>query len=179
MVTGSRPTAAATRALEQYLILTIDHGFNASTFAARVVASTGADLASVVNAALGALAGPLHGGAPSRALDTLDAIGDPADTERWVRAELAAGRRIMGFGHAVYRHVDPRSALLREIAMGLGGELVDRAVEVEARVLAALRRAKPDRALPSNVVFFAGVIMAAAGLPPAMFTPTFAVSRTI
>ncbi len=179
MVTGERPTTAAARAVEQYLILTIDHGFNASTFTARVVASTGADLAYVVNAALGALAGPLHGGAPSRALDTLDSIGDPAGTEEWVEAELAAGRRIMGFGHAVYRHLDPRSALLREIAMGLGGDLVDRAVEVEARVLAALRRAKPDRPLPSNVEFFAGVTMAAAGLPRSMFTPTFAVSRTI
>ena len=104
------------RALEQYLILTIDHGFNASTFTARVVASTGADLADVVGAALGALAGPLHGGAPSRALDALDAIGDPARTEAWVEAEVAAGRRIMGFGHAVYRTRDPRSALLREIA---------------------------------------------------------------
>ena len=99
--------AAAAGALEQYLILTIDHGFNASTFTARVVASTGADLADVVGAALGALAGPLHGGAPSRALDALDAIGDPARTEAWVAAEVAAGRRIMGFGHAVYRTRDP------------------------------------------------------------------------
>ena len=150
------------------MILTIDHGFNASTFTARVVASTGADLADVVGAALGALAGPLHGGAPSRALDAVDAIGDPERTEAWVEAELAAGRRIMGFGHAVYRDRDPRSELLREIALGLRGEtgdLVDRAVDVEQRIVAALRRAKPDRPLPSNVEFFAGVVMAAAGLP--------------
>jgi citrate synthase len=179
MVTGERPSAAAARAVEQYLILTIDHGFNASTFTARVVASTGADLADVVGAALGALAGPLHGGAPSRALDALDAIGDPYRTDAWVEAELAAGRRIMGFGHAVYRDVDPRSTLLREIAVGLGGDVVERAVEVEARVVAALRRAKPNRSLPSNVEFFAGVVMAAAGLPRSMFTPTFAVSRTV
>ena len=119
MVTGERPTEAAARAVEQYMILTIDHGFNASTFTARVVASTGADLADVVGAALGALAGPLHGGAPSRALDALDAIGDPERTEEWVEAELAAGRRIMGFGHAVYRDRDPRSDLLREIALAL------------------------------------------------------------
>ena len=146
MVTGERPSDAAARAVEQYMILTIDHGFNASTFTARVVASTGADLADVVGAALGALAGPLHGGAPSRALDAVDAIGDPARTEAWVEAELAAGRRIMGFGHAVYRDRDPRSALLREIALGLqgeGGDLVDRAIEVETRVLATLQRAKP------------------------------------
>jgi citrate synthase len=182
MVTGERPSDAAARAVEQYMILTIDHGFNASTFTARVVASTGADLADVVGAALGALAGPLHGGAPSRALDAVDAIGDPARTEAWVEAELAAGRRIMGFGHAVYRDRDPRSALLREIALGLeseAGDLVDRAIEVEARVLAALQRAKPGRALPSNVEFFAGVVMAAAGLPRSMFTPTFASSRTV
>ena len=165
MVTGEVPSAAAARALEQYLILTIDHGFNASTFTARVVASTGADLADVVGAALGALAGPLHGGAPSRALDVLDAIGDPDRTETWVDTEVAAGRRIMGFGHAVYRTVDPRSVLLREIAVGTGGPLVDQAVEVERRIVDALARLKPGRPLPSNVEFFAGVVMAAAGLP--------------
>jgi citrate synthase len=178
-VTGETPTEQQARALEQYLILTIDHGFNASTFTARVVASTGADMADVVTAALGALAGPLHGGAPGRALDALDAIGDPANTEAWVTAEVAAGRRIMGFGHAVYRTCDPRSALLREVAVGLGGELVDQAIDVEGRVLSTLQRLKPDRPLPSNVEFFAGVVMAAAGLPRALFTPTFAVSRSI
>ena len=179
LVTGEVPSAAAARALEQYLMLTIDHGFNASTFTARVVASTGADLADVVGAALGALAGPLHGGAPGRALDALDAIGDPARTEAWVEAELAAGRRIMGFGHAVYRTRDPRSALLRDIATGVGGDLVEQAVDVEQRVLATLARVKPDRPLPSNVEFFAGVVMASTGLPRALFTPTFAVSRTV
>ncbi len=182
LVTGEAPTPAAARALEQYLMLTIDHGFNASTFTARVVASTGADLADVVGAALGALAGPLHGGAPGRALDALDAIGDPARTETWVEAEMAAGRRIMGFGHPVYRARDPRSALLREIATGFGAGsdgLVAQAVEVEARVLATLARLKPDRQLPSNVEFFAGVVMASSGLPRSLFTPTFAVSRTV
>ena len=178
-VTGATPTAAAARALGHYLMLTIDHGFNASTFTARVVASTGADMADVVGAALGALAGPLHGGAPSRALDALDAIGDPANTEAWVEAEVAAGRRIMGFGHAVYRTRDPRSALLREVAVGLGGDLVDQAIDVEGRILATLQRLKPDHPLPSNVEFFAGVVMASAGLPRALFTPTFAVSRSI
>ena len=169
----------AARALEQYLILTIDHGFNASTFTARVVASTGADLADVVGAALGALAGPLHGGAPGRALDALDAIGPPCRTEGWVANELAAGRRIMGFGHPVYRAPDPRSTLLREIATRQDGELVDQAIEIERRILDYLRHVKPDRPLPSNVEFFAGVVMASAGLPRALFTPTFAVSRTV
>ena len=178
-VTGETPTDVATRALERYLILTIDHGFNASTFTARVVASTGADMADVVGAALGALAGPLHGGAPSRALDALDAIGDPSRTAAWVTGEVAAGRRIMGFGHAVYRTKDPRSALLREVATGLGGELVTQAIDVETRILDTLRNLKPDRPLPSNVEFFAGVVMASSGLPRALFTPTFAVSRSI
>lgn len=179
LVTGERPTPEAARTLEEYLIVTIDHGFNASTFTARVVASTGADLADVVGAALGALAGPLHGGAPSRALDALDAIGEPENTEAWVGAELAAGRRIMGFGHAVYRTRDPRSDLLREVAVRLGGDLVERATDIERRILDTLRRAKPDHPLPSNVEFYAGVVMAAAGLPRSMFTPTFAISRAI
>ncbi len=116
-VTGAVPDPRPMpRALEQYLILTIDHGFNASTFTGRVVASTGASIVDVVCAAIGALAGPLHGGAPSRALDALDAIGSPERAADWVRGEVVAGRRIMGFGHAVYRAPDPRSSLLREVA---------------------------------------------------------------
>jgi len=177
--TGKLPEPAAVRALEQYLILTIDHGFNASTFTGRVVASTGASMIDVVCASLGALAGALHGGAPGRALDALDAIGEPSQAADYVRHEVAAGRRIMGFGHAVYRTVDPRSTLLREIAEGLGGELVERAVAVEAEVLATLAELKPGRPLPSNVEYYAGVVMATVGLPREMFTPTFAVSRTI
>ena len=185
--TGERPDPVAVRAVEQYLMLTIDHGFNASTFTARVVASTGADLADCVCAALGALAGPLHGGAPGRALDALDAIGSPDRAAAWVRAEVLAGRRIMGFGHAVYRSVDPRSVLLRSIAEELAekiakkssGELVERAIAVEAEILVTLAEMKPDRELPSNVEYYAGVVMASAGVPREMFTPTFAVSRTI
>lgn len=178
-LTGVRAPDHHVRALEQYLVLTIDHGFNASTFTGRVVASTGADVSDVVCAALGALAGPLHGGAPSRALEALDAIGTPERAADWVRREVAAGRRIMGFGHAVYRAPDPRSALLREVAVGLGGPLVERAVAIEAEILATLAELKPDRPLPSNVEFYAGVIMETVGVPRAMFTPTFAVSRTV
>jgi citrate synthase len=132
-----------------------------------------------VCAALGALAGPLHGGAPSRALDALDAIGTPDRAADWVRGEVAAGRRIMGFGHAVYRAPDPRSALLREVATGLGGELVERAIAIETEILTTLAEIKPGRPLPSNVEFYAGVIMETVGLPRSMFTPTFAVSRTV
>ncbi len=176
---GEAPTPVAARAVEQYMILTIDHGFNASTFTARVVASTGADAADAVCAALGALAGPLHGGAPSRALDALDEIGSVDRAAAWVRGEVAAGRRIMGFGHAVYRAPDPRSALLREVAERLGGDLVEFAIAVEAEILVTLAEFKPGRPLPSNVEFYAGVVMETAGLPRSMFTPTFAVSRTV
>lgn len=178
-ITGVVPTPVAARAVEQYMILTIDHGFNASTFTARVVASTGADVADAVCAALGALAGPLHGGAPSRALDALDEIGDAERAPEWVRGEVAAGRKIMGFGHAVYRAPDPRSGLLREVAERLGGDLVDQATAIEAEILVTLAELKPDRPLPSNVEFYAGVVMETAGLPRSMFTPTFAVSRMV
>lgn len=178
-VTGRTPSAEHARALEQYLMLTIDHGFNASTFTGRVVASTGADVADVVCAAIGALAGPLHGGAPSRALDAVDAIGDPERAPAYVRTELAAGRRIMGFGHAVYRAPDPRSGLLREVAASLGGPLVEQAMAIEVEILTTLAELKPDRPLPSNVEFYAGVIMETVGLPRSMFTPTFAVSRIV
>lgn len=178
-VTSAEPQARHVRALEQYLMLTIDHGFNASTFTGRIVASTGADMADVVCSAIGALAGPLHGGAPSRALDALDAIGEPSEAAAYVRGEVAAGRRIMGFGHAVYRAPDPRSALLREVAASLGGELVERAMAIEVEVLTTLAELKPDRPLPSNVEFYAGVIMETVGLPRSMFTPTFAVSRVV
>jgi len=177
--TGVVPTPVAARAVEQYMLLTIDHGFNASTFTARVVASTGADPADAVCAALGALAGPLHGGAPSRALDALDEIGSVDAAADWVRGQVAAGRRIMGFGHAVYRAPDPRSALLREVAERLGGDLVELAIAVEAEILVTLAELKPGRPLPSNVEFYAGVVMETAGLPRVMFTPTFAVSRTV
>ncbi len=179
MLTGRRPDRAAAEAVEQYLILTVDHGFNASTFTARVIASTGADAAAAVVGALGALSGPLHGGAPSRALDTLDAIGTPEAAEPYVRALLARGERVMGFGHAVYRTDDPRSTHLREVARRLGGPLVDLAVDVEATILRLLAETRPDRPLYTNVEYYAGVVMNACGIPRDMFTPTFAVSRVI
>jgi citrate synthase len=179
MLLGAEPAPEAARAVEQYLISTIDHGFNASTFAARVVASTGADVGACVTAAVGALSGPLHGGAPSRALDLLEEIGSPERTEEVVRAKLATGQRIMGFGHAVYRTDDPRSLLLREIARSLGGPTVDLALEVEQRVVAVLAEAKPGRSIYANVEFYAGVVMAACGIPAAMFTPTFTASRLV
>ncbi|GAA2893428.1 citrate synthase/methylcitrate synthase [Streptomyces mexicanus] len=179
MLTGSEPDERRARAIEQYLISTIDHGFNASTFTARVVASTGADVAACLVGAVGALSGPLHGGAPSRALDTLDAIGTPERIDPWIRARVLAGERIMGFGHAVYRTEDPRSRMLREIAEGFGGPRVAFAVEVERRVETILAELKPGRELHTNVEFYAGVVMELCGLPRDMFTPTFAAGRVV
>jgi len=176
---GAEPRPEQVRALEHYLISTIDHGFNSSTFTARVVASTGADTGACVVAAMGALSGPRHGGAPSRALDMLDAIGTAAAAPGWVRAELDAGRRIPGFGHAVYRTTDPRSALLSEVANRLGGPRVAMATEVEAVVVAELARRHPERRLVTNVEYWASVVLEAAGVPRRLFTSTFAVARVI
>ncbi|MFF8193026.1 citrate synthase/methylcitrate synthase [Streptomyces bobili] len=179
MLTGAEPEPERARAVEQYLISTIDHGFNASTFTARVVTSTGADVAACLVAAVGALSGPLHGGAPSRALDTLDAIGTPERIDSWIRERVLAGDRIMGFGHAVYRTEDPRSRMLREIAQRFGGARVDFAVEVERQVEVILAELKPGRELHTNVEFYAGVVMELCGLPREMFTPTFAAARVV
>jgi len=179
MATGTVPAPALARAVETYLMLTADHGFNASTFTTRVVTSTGAGVASVLSAAVGALSGPLHGGAPSRVLDMIAAIGDPANTESFAEAQLAEGKPIMGFGHAVYRAADPRSELLKEISCQLGGDLVERAVEIEARMLAVLNRWKPGATILTNVEYYAAVVLHLAGLPQSMFTPAFTTSRVI
>jgi citrate synthase len=179
MLTGSEPSEAHRRAVERYLVTTIDHGFNASTFTARVVASTRADVGACAVAALGALSGPLHGGAPSRALDLLDEIRSPARARSVITEKVRRGERIMGFGHAVYRTEDPRSRLLREVAIELGGELAELAVAVEQTVVDVLAELKPGRDLYANVEFYAGVVMATCGIPPELFTPTFATSRMI
>lgn len=178
-VTGRIPSEQEERALSAYMTAAIDHGFNASTFAARVIASTGADLSSAVGGALGALSGPLHGGAPSRALDTLDEIGTPDRTDEWVRRTLSEGGRVMGFGHAVYRTEDPRSRMLRDFAQGFGGARVDFAVQVERRVQELLAELKPGRELHTNVEYYAGIVMELCGIPREMFTPTFAAARVV
>ncbi|GAA4392637.1 citrate/2-methylcitrate synthase [Tsukamurella soli] len=173
-------------ALQTYLIATVDHGFNASTFAGRVVASTGSDMASCLLGAVGAFLGPLHGGAPSRALAALDEIGDPANTRAWVRAKIAAGEKVMGFGHAVYRTHDPRSELLKTVAQQYrsapgteAADLVTRAGAVEEEIESAIAELKPDHRLYANVEYYAGVVMSLVGLAPEMFTPTFCVARTV
>lgn len=179
MVTGSTPAEAVARAVDTYLTLTADHGFNASTFTARVIASTGTDIGGALAGAIAALGGPLHGGAPSRVLDMIDEIGDPANTERWVRARLISGAKIMGFGHAVYRTDDPRTGRLRETALRLGGDVVDRAVDIEERILSVLADWRPGARIVTNVEFYAAVVLHLAGIPQDMFTATFATSRVV
>ncbi len=179
MLTGERPAPEQARAVEQYLILTMDHGFNASTFTARVIASTGADMGACLVGAMGALSGPLHGGAPSRALQTLDEIGTEDRADDYLREKVASGERLMGFGHRIYKTDDPRSTLLREVALELGGEQAQFAQHVEQTALKVLNDLKPGRRLYTNVEFYAGVVMNTAGIPRDMFTPTFACSRTI
>ena len=179
MLSGEVPDPDYARAIEQYQITTVDHGFNASTFTARVITSTGADLGASVVGAIGALSGPLHGGAPSRALDMLDAIGTPDKTDAWVRNAVESGDRIMGFGHRVYKTDDPRSVLLRSVAQRLGGDMADFAMQVEQTVVNVLAELKPGRDLYTNVEFYAGVVMDRCGLPRELFTPTFASSRVI
>jgi len=179
MLDGTEPSAARVRALETYLISTVDHGFNASTFTSRVVASAGADLGSAVIAALGALSGPLHGGAPSRVLDMLDEIGTPDRADAWIRGTLARGEVVMGFGHPVYRTDDPRNVMLRQVAAELGSPRLELAEAVEASALKAFRELKPGVPLHANVEFYASLVLEAIGLPRELFTPTFAVSRVV
>lgn len=179
MMTGEVPDPDKARAIEQYLISTVDHGFNASTFTGRVIAATGADLGAAVTGAIGSLSGPLHGGAPSRVLDMLDEIGDPENVAEYVRPIIESGRTVMGFGHPVYRTDDPRSQLLLRVAQRLGGDLVEYAIEVERRILDLLREMKPGRDIYTNVEFYAGVVMELCNVPRTMLTPTFASSRVI
>jgi citrate synthase len=179
MMLGHVPTAEHARAVEQYLISTIDHGFNASTFTARVITSTGADLAAAVVGAIGALSGPLHGGAPSRALQMLDEIGTIDNADQWIRGAVERGDRLMGFGHRVYKTDDPRSVMLRSVAERLGGPKLDFAERVEQLAVEILAELKPGRKLYTNVEFYAGIVMDACGVPRDMFTPTFASSRVI
>jgi len=179
MMQGKVPSDEHAAAVEKYLISTIDHGFNASTFTARVITSTGADLGAAVVGAIGALSGPLHGGAPSRALDMLDQIGTADRAEPWLRAAVERGDRLMGFGHRVYKTDDPRSLMLREVAESLGGEKMELARHIEATAIDVLAELKPGRKLYTNVEFYAGIVMDSCGVPRELFTPTFASSRAI
>jgi citrate synthase len=177
LLRGAMPLDDEVRGLERYLILAAEHGMNASTFTARVIASTGTDVASTLAGALGAFAGPLHGGAPSLVLDMLDEIGSLERVVPWLDGALARGRRLMGFGHRVYRAEDPRAACLRDTAISLAGPRVALALDVEKAALERLRAAKPNRALYTNVEFWAAVVLERVGIPRELFTPTFAVAR--
>jgi citrate synthase len=185
LLTGEEPAPERVRGLETYLNTVVDHGFNASTFAARVIVSTRSDLISAVTGAVGALKGPLHGGAPGPALDMVFEIGSADRAEAVLRDKLASGERLMGFGHRVYRVRDPRADVLAEAAerfYGSGGdralyELYDLARGVEATALRLLREHKPDRRLETNVEFYTALLLHGLGLPTGLFTPTFAVGR--
>ena len=166
------------RAIDTYWICTAEHGLNASTFTARIVASTGADAGSAMSAAVGALSGPLHGGAPARVLPMLDAVAESGDPERYVRELLDRGERIMGFGHRIYRAEDPRSRLLKRTARELGSPRVDVAEALENAALEELHRRKPDRVLATNVEFWSAVVLDVARIPPDLTPAMFGCSRT-
>ncbi len=179
LLRGAAPSPLEARALDSYLGTVVDHGLNASTFAARVVASTGSDLRSAVLGALGALKGPLHGGAPGPVLDMLDAVGRPEQAAAWVEAEIAAGRRIMGMGHRVYRVRDPRAAVLERTAATLPDSRVPLARAVEAAAELALTAHKPGRRIRANIEFQTAVLLDALAIDRRAFTTLFAASRVV
>jgi citrate synthase len=167
----------AVKAIDTYWICTAEHGLNASTFTARVVTSTGADCGAALSAAVGALSGPLHGGAPAYVkpmLDEVEALGDP---EKWVEDALANHKRIMGFGHRVYRAEDPRSRILKRTARELDAPQIEIAEELEGVALAALQRRSPDRVLATNVEYYSAIVLDVADIPPPLAPAMFACSR--
>lgn len=179
MLSGVEPDARRVAALEGYLVLLSDHGMNASTFALRIGISTQTDLISAATAALGTLKGPVHGGAPSRVSEMLDAIGDPDRAEKWIAERLARKEVLYGFGHRAYKTDDPRAIVLHRIAHRVADpRRLALAEAVERAALDALRRAKPGARLFTNVEYYSAVVLEGVGLPPALFTPTFAVART-
>jgi citrate synthase len=181
MLEGFEPSSAQVEALETYLKLTMEHGMNASTFAARVTISTESDMGSAVTSALGTMKGPLHGGAPSGVIDLLDEIGEAENIKPVISAKLEKGEKIMGFGHRVYRTEDPRSILLREKCLALqdADPWLDLAVKAEDEIIQLLNAHKPGRALYTNVEFYAAAIMRSINMPPELFTPTFSVARIV
>ena len=177
---GQEPEPRHWQPLDVYLVLLADHGMNASTFTARVIASTQSDLVSAITGAVGALKGPLHGGAPSKVLDMLNEIGSVDNVERWLTTALDRGDRLMGFGHRVYKAEDPRAEILRGMAERASDpDFYALSKRTEERALALLEERKPGRRLYTNVEFYSAAVLAAVGLPGDMFTPTFAVSRSV
>ncbi len=165
------------KAIDTYWICTAEHGLNASTFTARVVASTGADCGAALSAAVGALSGPLHGGAPAYVKPMLAEVAADGDPERWVREALASGKRIMGFGHRVYRAEDPRSRILKRAAKELGAPQVEVAEALEQAALRALQERHPERVLATNVEYYSAIVLDVAEIPPPLVPAMFACSR--
>jgi len=182
MLDGEVPDSERVRALETYLNTVVDHGLNASTFTARVITSTGSDLVSAIGGALGALKGPLHGGAPGPALDMVFEIGDASRAEAVLRAKIEAGERLMGFGHRVYKVRDPRADVLASAAERLFTRAADMSLytlarSVEAEALRLLEVYKPGRRLQTNVEFYTALLLHGLRFDVPLFTPTFAISR--
>jgi citrate synthase len=179
MLTGKEPSEVAARCLGAYFIMLADHSFNASTFTARIVASTDSDIYSAVSAGIGALKGPLHGGAPALVLAMLNEIGTPDQAEAWMRAQMAKGRPIMGIGHRVYRAEDPRAEIFRDIAKEVCDEaFFDLCYQCEQTALRLVHENPRAARMYTNVEFYSAAVLHAAGLPPDLFTPTFGASRT-
>jgi citrate synthase len=176
---GERPDAGTARALDAYFIVGAEHGFNASTFTARVVTSTQSDLASAVCGAIGTMKGPLHGGAPSEVVDQLAKVGSVEHAEAWLTDALDRGERLMGFGHRVYRAYDPRAAALRKVAEGMEHqpEWLQLAIQVEDVALRLLAERHPDRPLKTNVEYYAAPVLMGVGLTPDLFPATFSLAR--
>jgi citrate synthase len=177
LLTGEIPREEHIRALNSYMVLLADHGMNASTFTARIVASTESDIVSALIAGIGALKGPLHGGAPSKVQDMLRSIGKIENADSWLRDAITHGGRVMGFGHRIYKTTDPRAEELREMARVADPTGFGFARGVEELALALLAELKPGRRLYTNVEYYSATLMASVGLPSDLFTPTFAVSR--
>ena len=167
----------AVKAIDTYWIGTAEHGLNASTFTARIVASTGADCGAALSAAVGALSGPLHGGAPAYVKPMLEEVAAMGDAERWVEEALAGGKRIMGFGHRIYRAEDPRSRILKRTAKELGSPQVELAEELEGVALKALQKRHPERVLATNVEYYSAIVLDVAEIPPPLAPAMFACSR--
>ncbi|MGZ4352312.1 MAG: citrate synthase 2 [Gaiellaceae bacterium] len=165
------------KAIDTYWICTAEHGLNASTFTARVVASTGADCGAALSSAVGALSGPLHGGAPAYVKPMLEEVEQTGDAERWVRDAVESGKRIMGFGHRVYRAEDPRSRILKRTARELGAKQIDVAEELEAVALRVLQERHPERVLATNVEYYSALVLDVAEIPPPLAPAMFACSR--
>jgi len=178
-LTGEQPDRSTARALDAYFIVGAEHSFNASTFTARIITSSRSDIASAIVGAIGTMKGPLHGGAPSEVVDQLAKVGSREHAEEWIREALDRGERLMGFGHRVYRAYDPRAAALRKVAESMEHkpEWLKLATEVEDVALRILAERHPERAIKTNVEFYAAPVLQGVGLAPDLFPAAFSLAR--